>query len=126
MKQMLVVRKDLNMRKGKIAAQCAHAAMKVLLDRDLNSDYPDHLVIDISDIDPDWLFGLFTKVCVAVDSEAELLEAVKKAETAGIPHALITDSGKTEFGGVPTHTVAAIGPASDEVLAPITGHLKLL
>lgn len=42
------------------------------------------------------------------------------------PGALIEDSGATEFGGVPTNTVAAVGPASNEALKPITGHLKLL
>lgn len=127
MKQMLVVRKDLNMRKGKIAAQCAHASMKVLLDRNSGLIHDDsEMCIDISDIDHEWLFGSFKKVCVSVDSEEELVEVVAKAESAGLPVAVITDNGTTEFGGVPTVTVAAIGPASDEVLAPITGHLKLL
>jgi PTH2 family peptidyl-tRNA hydrolase len=134
---MLVVRKDLKMRKGKIAAQCAHASMKVLLDMrrpdmekfcqaELDDDF---LVIEKFADDAaneEWLFGLFTKVCVSVDSEAELLEAVEKARAAGIPVALITDAGKTEFHGVPTNTVAAIGPATAEALAPITGEMKLL
>lgn len=131
MKQMLVVRKDLNMRKGKIAAQCAHAAMKILLDRAAAPRWqalPERVTIEVTvtDLDEDWLFGRFTKVCVSVDSEAELLEVVEKAKAAGIPHALIEDAGATEFHGVPTKTCAAIGPASDEALAPITGHLKLL
>jgi PTH2 family peptidyl-tRNA hydrolase len=131
MKQMLVVRKDLNMRKGKIAAQCAHAAMKVLLDRvcgdGVSFDDGSHILeIDYRDIDKQWLFGEFTKVCVSVGSEEELLEAVEKARGAGIPVALITDVGHTEFHGVPTNTVAAIGPASNEALEPITGHMRLL
>jgi len=125
MKQMLVVRKDLNMRKGKIAAQCAHASMKVLLDCKVAYDHG-VLHLDVRDIDEDWLFGKFTKVCVAVGSEEELLVVVEKARAAGIPTALITDAGDTEFHGVPTNTVAAIGPASDEALEPITGKMKLL
>lgn len=49
-----------------------------------------------------------------------------KAEGADIPYALITDRGKTEFGGVPTITCLGIGPAESAVLDRITGHLKLL
>lgn len=140
MKQMLVVRRDLKMRRGKEAAQCAHASMKVLLDRkvsygidrggsdpfDADARLDSQLVIDASDIDNEWLFGPeHKKVCVSVDSEEELLDCVTKAQEAGIPVAMITDQGRTEFGGVPTNTVAAIGPATDEDLEPITGHLRL-
>lgn len=124
-KQMLVVRKDLNMRKGKIAAQCAHASMKILLDRGTRVDEKT-LCIDVTDLNEDWLFGQFKKVCVYVNSESELLEAVEKAKSACIPTALIQDAGHTEFHGVPTYTVAAIGPSSDEELELITGSMKLL
>lgn len=74
----------------------------------------------------EWLQGRFTKICVSVDSEAELHEIYGKAQEAGIPCYLIQDCGATEFGGVPTYTCCAIGPDQEEVINPITGHLKLL
>jgi PTH2 family peptidyl-tRNA hydrolase len=139
-KQIIVVRKDLNMRKGKIAVQACHASMAVLLNQGevytkqtfKNQDYTHPIPVDVFAIDPlspvmkEWIEGLFTKVCVSVDSEDELLRIYAVAEQAGIPCALITDAGLTEFNGVPTKTCCAIGPASEEVLKPITGHLKLL
>lgn len=127
-KQIIVMRKDLNMRKGKMCAQAAHASMKVFFDRGFVTLHaPDYrLVVDITQDMKTWAEGLFTKICVSVDSEAELDAVVEAARAAGLPHALITDSGATEFDGVPTKTCCAIGPASAESLQPITGHLKLL
>jgi len=61
-----------------------------------------------------------------VNSEAELLDLRDKAKAAGILHAIIQDAGKTEFHGVPTYTVVAIGPVWSDEIDPITGHLPLL
>lgn len=113
-KQMIVMRKDLNMRKGKMIAQGAHASMKALLE---NMDHPSVKA---------WLSQAFAKIAVSVDSEEELLAVMEKARSAGLITALITDAGRTEFNGVPTNTCIAIGPATNEALYPITGHLKLL
>ncbi len=127
-KQVIVMRKDLNMRKGKMIAQGAHAAMKVLLDRKTEQREPaaTSMTIALTPAMAEWLGGRFTKVCVSVDSEAALDEVCRRAEEAGVPFAVIVDSGKTEFHGVPTKTCAAVGPAwSDEVDA-ITGALGLL
>lgn len=114
MKQMLVVRKDLNMRKGKMIAQGAHASMLVTM---FHSDHP---------FFKKWISGKFTKIAVGVDSEEELLSIHKKAEKLKWPTALVTDAGLTEFHGEPTNTVVAIGPAPDELVNELTGHLKLL
>jgi PTH2 family peptidyl-tRNA hydrolase len=120
-KQVIVIRKDLNMRKGKMVAQGAHASMKVLLDRGATTGS-----FESTEAMTAWLLGRFTKICVSVDSEAALLDVVERARAAGVPVALITDSGATEFHGVPTNTCCAVGPAwSDEVDA-ITGTLPLL
>jgi len=141
-KQVIVMRKDLNMRKGKIAAQAAHASMKVFFDR-MTKVFRDDFVIYGKDINvkgapvkgqfkieltPEmehWKEGPFTKVCVYVNSEEELLDIVEKAKGSGLPVALITDSGKTEFNGVPTNTCCAIGPDLSEKIDEITGKLTL-
>lgn len=138
-KQVIVVRKDLNMRKGKMVAQGAHASMKVVLDlmqrvpgmKYLHSKGEDgELLLSLrlqakTPLDV-WLNGTFTKICLSVDSEAELDAIYNKAKEAGIPCAMIIDSGLTEFNGVPTKTCIAIGPDIDTNIDQITGHLKLL
>ena len=127
MKQIIVVRKDLNMRKGKIAAQVAHASMKVLLDRQITLVNKSELVLELTPEMYSWLFEeAFTKICVSVNSEQELLDLQTKANELNVPNALIVDSGRTEFNGVPTVTCLAIGPHKEEVIDSITGGLPLL
>lgn len=131
-KQIIVMRKDLNMRKGKIASQASHASLGAVLscstraytNGDLQSIHIDFVSNPIAL--SDWLENSFTKICVSVDSEEELLVVYKQAQDAGLINCLITDNGTTEFNGVPTITCCAIGPAYPEDLQPITGHLKLL
>lgn len=120
MRQILIVRKDLNMRKGKIAAQASHASMAFLLDK-FDGSNP-----QLTDAEKEWIATGQTKICVGVDSETELLEICKKSNALNLPTYLITDSGRTEFDGVPTRTVLAVGPADEEILASLTGNLKLL
>lgn len=136
-KQMILVRKDLGMRKGKMIAQGAHASMKVLLDRaqahfpvvkdDASFHAPPELRIPLlSKAEEEWVYGTFTKIVVGVDSEAELVRCYEEARAAGLPCAIIEDMGATEFHGVPTKTAVAIGPAEAADIAPITGGLTLL
>lgn len=124
-KQVIVVRKDLNMRKGKIAVQCSHASMKVLLDLGKVEGH----TLTIPHLTPEmvvWLTGRFTKVVVSVDSEEELMEIQRRADQKGLPSALIIDSGATEFNGVPTATCVAVGPAHPDAFIGVTDHLKLM
>jgi PTH2 family peptidyl-tRNA hydrolase len=124
-KQIIVMRTDLNMRKGKQIAQGAHASLKVFLDRQVmaNSGF---LSVPLDQAMEQWVNGVFTKICVQVGSEEELVRVYEAALKAGIPAALITDMGATEFHGVPTMTCCAIGPCEADLLQPITGSLKLL
>jgi PTH2 family peptidyl-tRNA hydrolase len=120
-KQIIVVRNDLNMRKGKMVAQGAHASIMFLVRRLCD---PDGGAKD--DAIQKWLNHGMAKICVRVDTELELLEIAQKAERAGLTVHVITDAGHTEFGGVPTTTCLAIGPDEVEKIDAITGHLKLL
>ena len=129
-KQVIIIRKDLNMRKGKQIAQGAHASMKVILDL-MSANIVDNKISLILDMESssamsDWLNGIFTKICVSVDSEKELVDIYEKAISLGIPSSLIEDAGLTEFNGVPTKTAVAIGPGWNNEINQITGHLKLL
>jgi peptidyl-tRNA hydrolase, PTH2 family len=124
-KQVIVMRKDLGMRKGKMIAQGAHASMAVLLER--GDMHDDEFRIVLTPAMHTWVVtGRFTKVCVSVDSEAALEAIVAKAREAGVPCAMIVDAGKTEFHGVPTKTCCAVGPAWTDEVDAITGELPLL
>lgn len=123
-KQVIIMRKDLGMRKGKMIAQGAHASMKVIVDQMVTDNCLAILKID-SCLNK-WLNGLFTKVVLGVDSENELLDLYYKAKLIGIPCALTTDAGFTEFHGEVTNTCVAIGPAENNKIDLITGSLKLL
>lgn len=132
-KQWIVMRTDLNMRKGKMVAQGAHASMRVLLGMaitDHNSLFSDTAyswrIQTDDDILYNWIEGAFTKICVRVGSEEGLIDIYAKAVEARLPCSLITDQGRTEFGGIPTKTCCAIGPCLPSEAQDIVGGLKLL
>lgn len=126
-KQVIVMRKDLNMRKGKMVAQGAHASMKVMMEKlQYSPETFYERTMSLTEEEIQWVDGIFTKICLSCDSEPELLELYKKAKDAGLNCALITDNGLTEFNGVPTNTCIAIGPNASEKIDAITGGLKLL
>ena len=101
-KQVIVIRRDLRMRRGKEIAQGAHAATAWLADRVLQTIGPngdvDHVAL--SPAERAWLESSFRKVTVKVNSEEELVAVYQKALDAGLVVHLITDRGLTEFGGV--------------------------
>jgi PTH2 family peptidyl-tRNA hydrolase len=125
-KQVIVMRKDLGMRKGKMIAQGAHASLKVLVDAGEPDVRGTVFAIPLDPALSAWLGGRFTKVCVSVDSEAALDAIVERARAAGVPYALVVDAGQTEFHGVPTKTCCAVGPAWSDAVDAITGELPLL
>ena len=125
------MRKDLGMRKGKMIAQGAHASLKVLLDAGAiepgeSGPAGARFTLPLDAALAAWLGGRFTKICVSVDSEAELDAVVDRARAAGVPCALVVDAGHTEFHGVPTKTCCAVGPAWSDAVDAITGGLPLL
>jgi PTH2 family peptidyl-tRNA hydrolase len=125
-KQVIVIRRDLRMRRGKEIAQGAHAATAWLADLVLQTMRPndvDHLAL--SPAERAWLETSFRKVTVKVNSEEELIAVYQKALDAGLVVHLITDRGLTEFGGVPTRTCLAVGPDYDDLIDPVTGDLEL-
>lgn len=134
-------------RSGKLVAQGAHASMLWLVKRiketygDAISSIPYKLSahnearyampensassFELTPEEGMWLDGKFTKVCVKVDSEEELLDVHRRALEAGLTSELVLDAGDTEFGGTPTHTAVAIGPHAADRVDAITGDLSL-
>ena len=110
-KQVILVRKDLQLSKGKIAAQVSHASVESLL-----KSHKDDV--------QEWHDQGMKKSVLKIADLKELLEFKKKAENAGLVVALITDAGHTE---IPAGTVTclAIGPDDEKKIDNITGRLKL-
>ena len=125
-KQVIVVRKDLHMRAGKMAAQCCHASMAAILKESKYVGDMLQISLNRDAALETWLNTRFTKICVYVNSEEELLALEKQAQEANIRYALITDCGLTEFNNVPTKTCIALGPDWPDNLDTITGNLPLL
>jgi PTH2 family peptidyl-tRNA hydrolase len=111
-KQCIVVRTDIRLSPGKLAAQVAHAAISAC-------EYAEPRVRKA------WLNEGQKKVVLKVQTLDELFELKEEARRVDLPAALITDAGLTE---VPPGTITAlgIGPAKSEELDKITGHLPLL
>jgi len=110
LKQVILVRKDLNMSKGKVAAQVAHGAVEAVLKSDKN-------------IVTKWRLTGMKKITLSVNSEKELFKFLQIAKDDGLITALIKDAGKTEIApGSPT--VLAIGPEEEDIIDSITGKLN--
>lgn len=112
-----------------MVAQGAHASMKVFFDRmeemKIMSQNDTSYFMTVPKHVRAWISGTFTKICVGVESEEELLALHEKAKAEGILTALILDAGLTEFDK-PTYTAIAVGPDEPAKVDAITGHLKLL
>ncbi|KAK4037191.1 hypothetical protein OUZ56_029231 [Daphnia magna] len=114
-KMVIVVRNNLGMGKGKIASQCAHAAVQC---------YKTALRMDNRTLKI-WLASGQPKVVVKVDTEEELLSISALSSKIGLINCLIRDAGKTQLEPSTT-TVLGIGPGKKQDIDSVTGHLKLL
>lgn len=114
-KQVIVVRRDLGMGIGKIAAQVAHAAvMGAQKTKERNQEWFEA-----------WFERGQAKVVVKVSSMKELMEVRKLAETLHLPVVQVQDSGLTQIPPGTT-TCIGIGPAPSELVDKVTNNLKLL
>lgn len=121
-KQIIIVRNDLNMDRGKSGAQIAHASMACILDQMGDSENKKILILDGAI--KDWLEGRFIKIVVGCDDLEHLFEIRDKLEEKGILYSLIKDAGLTVFKE-PTITCLGIGPCYPEDIDEITRTLKL-
>lgn len=113
-KQVIVLRIDLKMSKGKIAAQAGHAAVSAAEQaRKQHSDWWKA-----------WIEEGQCKIAVRAESEQELLELERKAKELELPSALIADRGLTELPPG-TITCLGIGPAPFDQVDKVTGELNL-
>lgn len=113
-KMVIAVRKDLDLGKGKMAAQVAHAAVTCAL----KSEKDDKKVFK------EWIRTGQRKIVVKIDNLETLYRLKSAAETAGITTSLITDAGLTQIAPG-TVTCLGLGPADEDVIEPITSSFKL-
>lgn len=116
-KMVLVVRTDVNMSVGKIASQCAHAALEGYLKSSKG------FVKGIGA--RTWLVLGQPKIVLRIENEKELLCLADQAKKIGLNTCLIRDAGKTQVKPG-TITVLGIGPGSSEKVDSVTSHLRLL
>ncbi|MEM4700384.1 MAG: peptidyl-tRNA hydrolase Pth2 [Candidatus Nezhaarchaeales archaeon] len=114
-KQVIVVREDLKMSKGKLAAQAAHAAI-MAAEQARNTK-------------AEWWSAWFTssqkKVVLKARDLEELMKVERDARELGLPTAIVIDAGLTELPpGTPT--AVGIGPAPSDLIDMVTGKLRLL
>ena len=88
--------------------------------------HPNASTVTLTKVEQEWLDDSFAKICVYVNSEDELLAIAEQATESGLVCHVVQDSGRTEFGGVPTFTCLALGPDEVDVIDQFTGHLPLL
>lgn len=137
-KQVIIVRLDLKMPLGKIAAQCAHAGRRFLT-QSLKTDEEDDRArpaiclacvphdIDLEYTEQEWIDNDHeTTIVLGVETADQYHAIALAAHNGGLKVHKIEDCGRTVFKGVPTYTVLAIGPDDAERIDVITGHLNLL
>ena len=112
LKQVILIRTDLKLPKGKMSAQAAHAAVEATLRSEEN------LVAT-------WRKEGMKKVVLKVKDKKELIKYFQEAKDQGLTAAMITDAGKTVV--LPgTMTCIAIGPDDEEKIDEITGTLSMM
>ena len=115
MKMVLVIRTDLGMTKGKIAAQCCHACLSAF--QHASTSNPDYV--------KEWTYSGQAKVTLKCDGgEQELLALQSDARRRGLTAMSICDAGRTQIAAG-SRTVLAIGPGPVDLIDKVTGHLKL-
>jgi peptidyl-tRNA hydrolase, PTH2 family len=119
-KQVIIVRTDLDMGKGKIAAQVAHASLYAAISAMVDKRHKDKRWFE------KWFnSGDMFKIVLKCRDMFELLELLDKTEKAALPYAIQNDRGYTQVQRNTT-TCLAIGPGPAEEIDKITGGLKLL
>jgi PTH2 family peptidyl-tRNA hydrolase len=112
-KLVAVVRTDLGMGRGKIAAQVAHAAVAATLGSLGGADFAA------------WLREGQPKVVLKVTTVDQLQDVVRRAQAAGLPVELVSDAGRTQVAPG-TLTCCAVGPADSDRIDAVTTGLALL
>lgn len=122
-KQVIIMREDLPMNVGKVAAQAAHASLATLLNKN-SSHVKKEINLELEDHEVEWFNDKFTKVLLGAKSENQLNNLKEKALSLGLNVVEIVDAGHTTFDK-PTLTCIGIGPNYKEEIDQVTKKLQL-
>lgn len=112
LKQVIIIRSDLKMGKGKLAAEAAHASIAAFLKTNEEERR-------------EWVESGMKKIVLKVGSEKELVSVFQKLKKEKLPAELIADRGLTQISPG-TKTAVGCGPIEEKKIDGITGKMKLL
>jgi PTH2 family peptidyl-tRNA hydrolase len=115
-KQVIVMRTDLDMPIGKMVSQGAHASEGAITTQNIEGN---------EDLLKEWSLTGRTKITVGVKSLEKLTNLVIKAKEMGVHYCMVKDEGRTVFNE-PTITCVCFGVDTSERIDKITGRLRLL
>ena len=121
-KQVIVIRKDLRLRKNKLVSLAIRATMQFILDNN-ESDRPDELQVKLSQQEVQWLNDSFDNDVFGISSQDALSDMVLKAEFNGINVYSIFEKSKKPDEG-PQLVCAAFGPDEEDRISQVVGSLK--
>jgi peptidyl-tRNA hydrolase len=127
LKQVIIIRKDLRLKRAAVAAMAAKVSCEFLIDNNV-SERGDVLKVNLTPQESDWLLGNSTRIILGVPSEDTLRSLMLKAELAGLSCYFMTGSSSKMTDGPEYDELlcAAIGPDESERIDEITGNLKLI
>ena len=114
-KQVIIVRNDISLKKGELAAQVAAVSVKFLLENN-ESERGDQVFVNLSNNEATWLTGSFSQEVVGADSEAQLNDILLRAKFMGIEAHTSVKNDKL--------TCVALGPDESGILERLVHKLK--
>ena len=118
-KMVLVVRQDLGMGVGKVAAQVGHAVLGAYKNMLESQDVKQQEALF------NWEECGQAKIVLKIKNKEEIIALEAKARANGLNTYLVADAGRTQIepGSI---TVCAIGPGNSAEIDQVTGHLRLM
>lgn len=122
-KQVIVFRKDVKIRKGKLASLASQASAKFIIENN-EADRNDELFVKLSQEEVQWIKESFPKAVLGIDSATELTDLAFRAELLGINVYSVFDEKLTKADRSAYPICVALGPDDEELINQITSHLK--
>lgn len=122
-KQAIIIRRDLKLRKEEYASLAASVSMKFVFDNN-ESDRADKLLVTLSPHETQWIKESSPKSVLGIDSEDALQDLAFRAEMMGASVYIITTEQSFSIKDKSEIVCVAIGPDEENVINQITGHLK--
>jgi len=117
-KQVIIVRKDLRLKRAMLAALVSRASMEFLVSNNISKN-PEEFKVEITRIESDWLGNGSSRIVLSAPSESFLRSLAFKAEMLGIAsYSVSANSDSVD--------AISLGPDESDKIDEITGNLKLI